>query len=164
MLVYESTGYCHRDFEEALAGRLPLARVNAMWRGRLMEALPGFGRHLGYDGKAVPSHSTGRKDSKRGDVGPDADWGKHETVGVDGRTGKGWTKVKSWFGYSFHLIADMEHEVPVWFGVERASASEHRVLASGVEELFAAEPELAAHCGDFRADRGLDSAALKKTL
>ena len=142
-----------------------VSAMAATLRGRLMEALPGFGRHLGYDGKALPSHSTGRKDAASGKTSaPDADWGKHETVGVDGRTGKGWTKVKSWFGYSFHLIADVEHEVPVWFGVERASASEHRVLASGVEELFAAEPELAARCGDFCADRGLDSAALKKTL
>ena len=141
-----------------------VSAMAATLRGRLMEALPGFGRHLGYDGKALPSHSTGRKDAASGKTSDeDADWGKHETVGVDGR-GKGWTKVKSWFGYSFHLIADVEHEVPVWFGVERASASEHRVLASGVEELFAAEPELAARCVDFCADRGLDSAALKKTL
>ena len=142
-----------------------VSAMAATLRRRLMAALPGFGRHLGYDGKALPSHSTGRKDAAGGKTSDeDADWGKHETAGVDGRTGKAWTKVKSWFGYSFHLIADVEHEVPVWFGVERASASEHRVLASGAEELFESEPELAARCEDFCADRGLDSAALKERL
>ena len=142
-----------------------VSAMSASLRRGLMDALPGFGRRLGYDGKALPSHSTGRKDASGGKTSDgDADWGRRETSGVDGRTGKAWSKVKSWFGYSFHLVADVEHEVPVWFGVERASASEHKVLASGVEELFAAEPELAERCEDFRADRGLDSAALKERL
>ena len=45
-------------------------------RGRLMEAVPGFGRHLGYDGKAVPSHSTGRTNAATGSTSDaDADWG-----------------------------------------------------------------------------------------
>ncbi|MYK29937.1 MAG: transposase, partial [Gammaproteobacteria bacterium] len=85
-------------------------------RRRLMDELPGFGRHLGCDGKAVPSHSTGRGDRKTGETSDrDADWGRHETSGVDARTGKAWTKVKTWFGYRLHLIADVEHELPVWF-------------------------------------------------
>ena len=39
VVVYESTGRCHRDFEEALAGRLPLARVNAMRARRFAQAM-----------------------------------------------------------------------------------------------------------------------------
>ena len=142
-----------------------VSAMAASLRRSLMEELPGFGRHLGYDGKALPSHSTGRKGAESGKTSdPDADWGNHETSGVDGRSGKAWTKAKRWFGYGFHLIADVEHEVPVWFDVTPASASEHKVLAAGVEELFAAEPELAERCADFCADRGLDSAALKARL
>ena len=77
------------------------------WRTLWMDELPGFGRHLGYDGKAVGSHSTGREDAKSGKTSdPDADWGKHETRGADRRTGRAWTKVKTWFGYGLHLIAD----------------------------------------------------------
>ena len=38
VVVYESTGLCHRDFEEALAGRLPLARVNATRARRFAQA------------------------------------------------------------------------------------------------------------------------------
>ncbi len=46
-------------------------------RASLFEELPDFGRHLGYDGKAVASHSTGRIAGDRGKTSdPDADWGK----------------------------------------------------------------------------------------
>jgi hypothetical protein len=57
------------------------------------------GQHLGSDGKAIDSHSTGRIDRERGQTSdPDADGGKHETRWVDGRTGKPWTQINSWFG------------------------------------------------------------------
>ena len=134
-------------------------------RARLMEEVPGFGRHLGYDGKAVPSFSTGRADAETGRTSdPDADWGRHETRGVDGKSGRAWTKVKRWFGYGLHVVADVEHEIPVWFEVTKASRSEQKVLSAGVEDLFGAEPALAARCADFCADRGLDGGPLKKTL
>lgn len=38
-IVYESTGPCHRALEEALAGQLPLARVNAMRARRFAQAI-----------------------------------------------------------------------------------------------------------------------------
>ena len=65
-------------------------------RRGLMDALPGFGRRLGCDGKALPSHSTGRRDAAGRMSDGDADWGRRESSGVDGR-GKAWTKVKRWF-------------------------------------------------------------------
>ena len=114
--------------------------------------------------KAVPSKSTGRRNAATGRTSdPDADWGSHETRGTD-RPGKAWTEVKTWFGYGLHLIADMEHELPVWFEVTRASRSEAKVLDAGVDGLFGTEPSLAARCGDFCADRGLDARPLKKKL
>ena len=133
-------------------------------RGRLLAELPGYGRHLGHDGKAVASNSTGRRNATTGRTSdPDADWGSHETRGTD-RNGKAWTRVKRWFGYGLHLIADVEHELPVWFEVTPASRSEVRVLDAGVDELFGAEPVLAARCEDFCADRGLDAGPLKRKL
>ena len=83
---------------------------------------------------------------------------------MDGGTGRPWAKVKTWFGYGLHVIADVEHEIPVWFEVTKASRSEQPVLSAGLEGLFAAEPALAARCADFCADRGLDGAPLKRTL
>ena len=133
-------------------------------RRRLMEELPGCGRHLGYDGKAAPSRSTGRTNAGTGRTSdPEADWGRHETHGV-GACGKAWTKVKRWFGYGLHLIADVEHELPVWFEVTRASGSEHKALAAGLDGLFGSEPELASRCEDFVADRGLDGGPVRERL
>ena len=134
-------------------------------RGRLREALPDFGKHLGYDGKAIESHSTGRRNRETGRTSdPEADWGKHETRGVDKRTGEAWKKVKSWFGYRLHLIADTEYEIPVAFDVTKASAAESPVLTRMVRALFAKDSALEGRCADFSADRGLDGAQLKQAL
>ena len=134
-------------------------------RTALFAELPDFGCHLGYDGKAVASHSTGRLGKGKDHASdPDADWGKHETGVVNARTGAVWKKVKSWFGYGLHLIADTRYEVPVAFEVTRASASETKALSGMLEELFASAPEMAGRCADFSADRGLDDGRLKARL
>ena len=134
-------------------------------RGRLLAVLPDYGVHLGCDGKAVASHSTGRVNRGAGGEGSDldADWGKHETRGVD-KQGRAWRRVKSWFGYGLHLIADTRYELPVAFAVTRASASEQPVVGKLLAELFEAEPGLAQRCRDFSADRGYDGGALKQAL
>ena len=134
-------------------------------RAALFEEVPGFGRHLGYDGKAIESHSTGRVAEDKGKTSdPDADWGRHETSGVNARTGAIWKKVTSWFGYGLHLIADTHYEIPVAFEVTRASTSEVKMLPRMLETLFARAPEMVERCDDFSADRGLDNAAQKKQL
>ena len=133
-------------------------------REKLMEELPDFGKHLGYDGKAIESYSTGKK--RRGTdqtSDQDADWGKHETKGVD-KNGKVWKTVKSWFGYCLHLIADTVYEIPVAFHVTPASGSEQIELRSMAGQTFEQTPELAKRCDDFTADRGLDSAETKALL
>ena len=94
-----------------------------------MEEVENFGEHLGYDGKGLRSHSTGRKHRKTGQSSdPEADWGRHETSGKDGRTGRLWRKIRQWFGYQIHLIADTRYEIPVAWRVTRASRSEVKEL------------------------------------
>ena len=133
-------------------------------RAQLMAVLPDFGQHLGYDGKAIASHATGNTNKKTGKTSdPDADWGKHETKGVS-KDGKLWQKIKTWFGYSLHLIADTAYEIPVAFSIQPASRSESKELAVQLKTLFSETPELGEHCQDFTADRGLDSTALKQDL
>ena len=73
-------------------------------------------------------------------------------------------KVKRWFGYELHLIADSAYEIPLWFDVTKASASECKRLSGAVDELFGKAPELAERCADFSADKGLDSGPLKAKL
>lgn len=134
-------------------------------RAQLMEVLPDFGQHLGYDGKAIDSHSSGHKSKKTGETSdPDADWGKHETSGIHHKTGEPWKKIKSWFGYGLHLIADTHYEIPIAFEITPASNSEQVELDKMVDELFESSPKLHARCQDFSADRGLDSGPLKAKL
>ncbi len=110
------------ELEQTLG--LVSAMVPAL-REHLMAVLPDFRQHLGYDGKAIDSHSTGQVNRQTDETSdPDADWGKHETAGIDRRTGKQWTKIKSWFGYGLHLIADTTYEIPVAVHLTPASHSE----------------------------------------
>ena len=142
-----------------------ISNICAGMREELMELCPDFGENLGYDGKAISSNSTGRRNRRTGKTSdPDADWGKHETSGVDSGTGKMWTKIKSWFGYGLHIIAETKYEIPVAFSVTGASVSEVRELDRMTDKLFAEGPGLAKRCRYFSADRGLDSGALKKKL
>jgi len=141
-----------------------VAKMVAVLRSELMQVLPDFGQHLGFDGKALASHSTGQIAQESGQTSdPDADWGHHETHGVDS-SGRAWTKVKSWFGYGLHLIADTRYEIPVAFELTPASASESPKLQQMIPALFAASPELADRCVDFSADRGLDCGEIKAML
>jgi hypothetical protein len=151
------------ELEEALG---MVGEMIVVLREQLMVELPDFGKHLGYDGKAVESHSTGRVNRNSGETSdPDADWGRHETGGIDAKTGKPWCKIKSWFGYGLHLIADTHYEIPVAVQVTPASHSEHTTLRAMIHRLLVEEtPELAARCDDFSADRGLDSAETKALL
>ena len=133
-------------------------------RENLMAELPDFGKHLGYDGKAIDSYSTGQENRETGQTSdPDANWGKHETSGFD-KDGNLWKKVKSWFGYGLHLIADTVYEIPVAFSVTAASASESVELGSLIQNTFEQTPALAQRCEDFSADRGLDSGGIKAML
>ena len=142
-----------------------VSKMIAEMRAELMELCPDFGENLGYDGKAISSNSTGQKNRKTATTSdPEADWGKHETSGVDSSTAKVWTKIKSWFGYGLHIIADTKYEIPVSFSVTRASVSEVRELDRMTDSLFAENPELAERCGYLSADKGLDSGPLKKKL
>ena len=133
-----STVPSHWNFSRFLTGVVQLEKeqgpVSAMiesLRSSLFEEVPDFGRHPGCDGKAIESHSTGRvAEGKKDASDPDADRGKHETSGVNARTGKVWKKVKSWFGYGLHPIADTHYELPVAFEVTRASRTETKVLAA----------------------------------
>lgn len=158
-------------FSRFLATLIPLeaaggdtTQMLASLRQSLCEVLPDFSRHLGFDGKAVESHSSGQKDRETGKTSdPDADWGDHTTSGVDAN-GKAWTQVKSWFGYGLHVIADTHYEWPVAVVVTGASASESPTLRQMIGELFAEQPVLAERSEDFSADRGLDAGETKVLL
>lgn len=79
----------------ALEGRRGHGRddypVQGMWRAFLAR----FVFQHGSGGKALASHSTGRKGKGKGRTSdPDAAWGSHAHGGVDRRTGKAWEGIK----------------------------------------------------------------------
>lgn len=142
-----------------------ITNLSVILRGQLMEVLPDFGLNLGYDGKAIQSYSTGQINQETQQTSdPEADWGKHETRGIDSKTGKQWKKIKTWFGYNLHLIADVKYEIPVAFEITPASHSEQTVLKKLIRATFGQDQKLADRCDNFVADRGLDSAEIKTTL
>ena len=84
---------------------------------RLREALPGFGRVLAADGKAIPTHA---RPHKKGVPTPEPDGRRdadadHGTKTYRGRRQDGtlWETVRRWFGYKLHLVVDPEYELPV---------------------------------------------------
>ncbi len=145
----------HGDLVEAMFNQLVTT---------LSTALPDLGRHLGFDGKAIPSFSTGRKNKDSGQTtDPEAAWGTKTYRGVDAN-GRPWEKVNRWFGYQLHLICDTIHEIPVAFEVLPASASEVKRLVPMVEQLAKSHPEIVERCADLSADRGLDSGDVNRAL
>jgi len=128
------------------------------------KVLPGFGKNLALDGKAIPSFAVkpgSIPNDRRGDH--DADWGKHVYRGV-GNNGKPWEKVKSWFGYTLHLLIDSTYGLPVNFTVTRASMSEIKIAPVLIESTDRSHPELIEGTEYLSGDRGYDTNSIVSTL
>jgi len=132
---------------------------------KLKEELPDFGRFQAFDGKGIDSYANGKKkdegeereaDLRRDD---DADWGKHVQQGVR-EDGSGWKKVKSWFGYTLHMIVDAVYELPIGFEVTKASVAEAPTMHKLFEREQERHPELIERCEYGIGDRGYDDGKL----
>lgn len=129
------------------------------------QLIPGFGKHLAFDGKAIPSYSTGRTSKTTGEASdPDARWGTKTYRGTKS-DGSPWEKVQRWFGYQLHLIVDAESELPVAFEVLPANASEAKRFPVLLDQLAKDQPAIIFDVAEFcSADRGLDSAEINRKL
>jgi transposase len=129
------------------------------------EVLPGFGRNLAMDGKAIDSHARRNKEGLppdgRRDL--DADIGAKSYKGQR-EEGTAWEKIKYWFGYKLHLIVDADYELPVAFKVTPASHSEVKQAHVLIDELGADKSEVLKVCENFMADRGYDDGKLIEKL
>jgi hypothetical protein len=129
------------------------------------QLLPGFGRNLAMDGKAIDSHARRKKEGLppdgRRDL--DADTGAKSYRGQR-EDGTVWEKIKYWFGYKLHLIVDADYELPVAFTVTPASYSEVKQAHALIDELGATKPEMLKVCENFIADRGYDDGKLIEKL
>ncbi len=134
--------------------------------GRLAASLEDFGQDIGFDGKAIESHSTGRKrPAKAPGKAPapsdeDAAWGQHEhSVTTPGGEQK--KVVKRGFGYKFCVLSDVRYEMPIDFRLVAASAGEQAVCQELLDDWIASP--LSAATRSFVADKGLDCNELHRT-
>lgn len=131
----------------------------------LTELLPGFGKRLAIDSKAISSHA--RKPSKKmkidGRRDIDANYGVKTYKGKR-KDGTLWEKMKNWFGYKLHLIVDADYELPVLYKVTKASKPDTEQLLPMVKELKERQPEITKRAEMMTADKGYDSRDNNKSL
>ena len=141
-----------------------LEKMFEQLRDKCYEVFPDFGKNLGVDGKAISSfgknkstvkRKNGEKD-RRGDG--DANWGVHSHYN------KLKEVVKKWFGYTVHLIAETQYELPVYFKVTKASESEIVKAHEMIDEIKIKNSELLEKCECLTGDRGYDDSKLIKKL
>jgi hypothetical protein len=149
-----------------------MERVDAMFDAlvaSLHRELPGFGRRLAGDGKAIPTHARPSKQDAEepkpdGRRDTDADWGV-KTRRKTRDDGTPYEKVKQWFGYKLHLLVDADYELPVAYEVTKASAGEApvaRELVKRTSERHAAL--LKDTCEQYVYDKAGDDTTLITTL
>jgi hypothetical protein len=130
---------------------------------KLGEVLPGFGKTLAIDSKAIKSRS--RKESKCGDLRGESDADKGvKTYKGKRKDGTLWETVKSWFGFKLHLIVDADHELPIDYKLTRASASDITEGKAMVKDLALNRPEVLENAEFLLGDKGFDDTAFITTL
>lgn len=143
-------------------------RVDALFYDlvdQLKAVLPGFGKTLAIDSKAIGSRS--RKVSSqtvpdgRGEA--DADTGVKTYKGKR-KDGTLWESVKSWFGFKLHLIVDADYDMPVDYTVTPASASDIVVGRQMLDAMAEHRPELLENADYWLGDKGYDDTLLITTL
>lgn len=77
------------------------------------ELLPGFGKHLAIDSKAIPSCTRRQSKNQTPDGRRDTDYGKKEYRG-EHQDGSLWEKVIKGFGYKLPLVAWMPPMNCLW--------------------------------------------------
>lgn len=131
---------------------------------QLHDILPGFGKDLVFDSKAISSFGKGAGKiggDQRGEH--DADWGVKTYKGVR-EDGTGWEKVKSWFGFKLHLIVDANYELPVALEVTQASQPDVVEMKEMFKKMKTEHPQLLEDCEHGIGDRGYDDTALISQL
>ena len=138
-------------------------------RQRFAGQCPDYGVNTGFDGKAVESHSTGRKLGSRTDPAsgegmssdPDAAWGCHRQYRTDA-SGREQVTGKFWFGYTLNLLGDVNWELPIDFNVVPACDNENPHCEALLDTFV--DSDLGGRCETFVADRGLDNDGIRRKL
>ena len=124
-------------------------------RNFMYEKLKGFGKNVGEDGKIFLSMAIGYNkngDNNDGRCDMDADYTIKEKYYKD-KDGITQVKKKTYFGYRYHLLADVDYELPIEYTVTKASKGEREQLLKHLEML---PDELRKEIDTLSADKGYD--------
>ena len=129
----------------------------------MYETLKDFGKDVGEDGKIFLSQAN--HPNKNGDVNDarcemDADYTIKETYYKD-KDGVSQVKKKTFFGFRYHLLADVNYELPIEFTVTPASKSEKEEFKKHINML---PEEMLNIIETASADKGYDDIKLIKFL
>ena len=107
-------------------------------RNFMYENLKDFGKNVGEDGKIFESKA--KRPNKNGDeqdarCDMDADFTIKQNYYKDPKTGECKVKKKTYFGYRYHLLADVDYELPIEYTVTKASVSEKKELIKHINML-----------------------------
>ena len=97
----------------------------------MYENLKNYGKDVGEDGKIFLSQA--KRPNNNGDIDDgrcdmDADFTIKENYYKDPKTRETKVKKKTYFGYRYHLLADVNYELPIEYTVTKASTSEKEQL------------------------------------
>lgn len=132
-------------------------------RDFMYENLKDFGTNIGEDGKIFLSRAIGyNKNGKASDArcDMDADFTMKEYYYKD-KDGITQSKKKKFFGYRYHLLADVDYELPIDYTVTKASNGEREQLLNQLKSL---EIEKREKIKTLSADKGYDGEDLIKAI
>lgn len=129
----------------------------------IYENLKDFGTNVGEDGKiflsrAIGYNKNGNSEDARCDV--DADFTVKEYYYKD-KDGITQSKKKKFFGYRYHLLADVDYELPIDYIVTKASKGEREQLINQLNRLDQNKIE---KIKTLSADKGYDGEELIKKI
>lgn len=129
----------------------------------MYENLKDFGSNVGEDGKiflsrAIGYNKEGKMEDSRCDM--DADFTIKEYYYKD-KDGVTQSKKKKFFGYRYHLLADVDYELPIDYTVTKASVGERKQLLKKLNEMDLNKRE---KIKTLSADKGYDGEDLIKEI
>lgn len=113
-------------FQDVLGTEPHLSLLHEAFDGmirRLAAAVPDLGEHAAGDASALNARRERGKKIK-GSALPEPSGGRKEYVDDDGRV----THVVEWFGYKFHLVVDVKHEVILAYRITSTKVGDNQAL------------------------------------
>lgn len=123
----------------------------------MYENLKDFGKDVGEDGKIFLSKAKGLNkdgDENDGRCDMDADYTIKENYYIDPKTKENKVKKTTFFGYRYHLLADVNYELPIEYTVTKASKGEREQFKKHINML---DYEKVEKIETASADKGYDS-------